>query len=85
VATTRDRVMAETMPPKSALPLTARERQTLLAWLDQGANDAPAGTTCAALPAPPPHEEETLDCTPSHTFVSGGAEGYAVPLEQNHY
>jgi mono/diheme cytochrome c family protein len=82
----RARVEAGNMPPKSATPLTASERATLLGWMTQG---APA--TAAACTAPTPRPgilEPALGCQPDHVFTSFGStpdSGFPVPTQGNVY
>jgi hypothetical protein len=95
----KTRISTDTMPPRSATPLSPTERATLMAWIDQGAPAAAAGTTCGAAPPtmPPPGPgqppgmpppDTQIGCTPNHTFTSQGAnpaEGFPVPAADNHH
>jgi hypothetical protein len=80
------RVEAGTMPPKSATPLTASERATLLGWVTQG---APAiAAACAPTPPAPGMLEPALGCQPNHVFTSSGStpgSGFPVPPDGNVY
>jgi mono/diheme cytochrome c family protein len=84
----KTRVEGQTMPPKSATSLTPAERDTLLAWVNQGAPGGATSEACTALPPPPGMVEPALGCQPDHVFTSSGStpgEGFPVPPQGNVY
>jgi hypothetical protein len=89
----RAKVSKGLMPPPTTPtgPLTATEKETLLAWLNAGApaaTDACTPAPDAGAPSAPPSGPAALPCTPKHEFRAHGTaptDPFPVPLEANAY